>query len=430
MHSLLARALATIAVVLAIAPELHAELRGHGGPVRALAVSPSSERAVSGSFDQSAILWDLRRNAALSVLRFHEGSVNAVAILPGGAFATGGEDGRIAVWEVGRDAPVRAFHPHTAPVVALSVSPDRRAIFSASWDGTAGLSNLATGSTAKLEGHTGPVNAVAFTGTGQPVSAGYDGTVRIWPEGGDGTPTVAQLGGPISALAVTSGGGIVAGGADGVVRLLDLDGSKRGETELRAGPVAALAYSGEADRLAVATLGGAVVVLDATLVPTAMRLAVPRPPVWSAAFMAGGRELLTGGGDGVVRRWDLGSGDEIGPIALASRNDLPDIPGHERGRRAFEACAACHTLTPDGGNRAGPSLFGVIGRRIGTLPGYPYSEALKKGDIVWTAETIGKLFEVGPSRYTPGTKMPEQIVAEGDREALVRFIEAATRVPR
>ncbi|MDQ4135238.1 MAG: WD40 domain-containing protein, partial [Pseudomonadota bacterium] len=34
-----------------------AELRGHGGPVRALAVSPDGRLALSGSFDQSAILW-------------------------------------------------------------------------------------------------------------------------------------------------------------------------------------------------------------------------------------------------------------------------------------------------------------------------------------------------------------------------------------
>jgi cytochrome c len=79
-------------------------------------------------------------------------------------------------------------------------------------------------------------------------------------------------------------------------------------------------------------------------------------------------------------------------------------------------------------NRAGPSLHGVFGRRIATAPGYNFSEALKRLDIVWSAETIGKLFEIGPSRYTPGTKMPEQVITDpGDREALVRFLERATK---
>jgi cytochrome c len=47
---------------------------------------------------------------------------------------------------------------------------------------------------------------------------------------------------------------------------------------------------------------------------------------------------------------------------------------------------------------------------------------------VWTPETVAKLFEVGPATYTPGTKMPEQRIASPeDRDALVRFLEKATR---
>jgi len=34
-----------------------AQLRGHGGPVRALAISPDGTQALSGSFDTSAIRW-------------------------------------------------------------------------------------------------------------------------------------------------------------------------------------------------------------------------------------------------------------------------------------------------------------------------------------------------------------------------------------
>jgi cytochrome c len=94
----------------------------------------------------------------------------------------------------------------------------------------------------------------------------------------------------------------------------------------------------------------------------------------------------------------------------------------------FRACVACHTLAPDQGNRAGPSLHGIFGRRIASLPGYNYSEALKHLDIVWTRETLAKLFEIGPARCTPGTKMPEQrISSRDDREALVKFLEQATR---
>ncbi len=48
--------------------------------------------------------------------------------------------------------------------------------------------------------------------------------------------------------------------------------------------------------------------------------------------------------------------------------------------------------------------------------------------IVWNRETIARLFEIGPNAMLPGTKMPEQVVNRAeDREALVDFIEKATR---
>ena len=94
---------------------------------------------------------------------------------------------------------------------------------------------------------------------------------------------------------------------------------------------------------------------------------------------------------------------------------------------AFRACVACHTLNTDDGNRAGPTLHGIFGRRIASLPGYRFSPALRDMDIVWTPETVSKLFEVGPATYTPGTKMPEQRIGDpGDRTALIRFLQRAT----
>jgi cytochrome c len=48
-------------------------------------------------------------------------------------------------------------------------------------------------------------------------------------------------------------------------------------------------------------------------------------------------------------------------------------------------------------------------------------------NIVWTPETVSKMFEVGPMAYTPGTKMPEQTIGSPeDRQALVDFLAKAT----
>jgi cytochrome c len=73
-------------------------------------------------------------------------------------------------------------------------------------------------------------------------------------------------------------------------------------------------------------------------------------------------------------------------------------------------------------------LAGLFGRRIATLPGYNFSPALQQLDIIWTPETLSRLFEIGPNAYTPGTKMPEQRIGSAEeRNALVEFLKKATR---
>lgn len=420
------RPFALLALWLAAAPAL-AQMRGHGGPVRALAVMPGGEIAVSGGFDQAVIVWGIATGTALSVLRFHEGAVNAVVPLPDGGFATASEDGRIALWRIGRPEPERVFAEHAGPVSALAVSPDRLHLASASWDGTARVRPLAGGPARVLAGHRGPVNAIAFLPDGRIVTAGYDATLRIWPAG-DEPPRIVTLPTPLNALAVTGDGEIAAAGGDAIVRILRPDGSARAAIEVGPNPVIALALSPDQTRLAAATAGGTVAIIDRAGGAILRHLVGPGLPVWSVAWR--GDELVTGGSDRLVRRWNAASGEPIGALSLPRPADTLAAFHGERGAEVYRACIACHALTPEDGPRAGPNLAGIIGRRIASQPGYRYSDALRSMDLVWDATTIARLFEVGPARYTPGTRMPEQtITSPEDRAALVRFLEKATALP-
>jgi cytochrome c len=406
-----------------------AQLRGHGGPVRALAISSDGQTAVTGSFDSTAIRWSLARNAAEQVLRFHADAVNAVVLLRDGRTATAGADGRIAIWMPGKAEPDAVLEGHIAPIAALAASPDGAMLASASWDQTVRLWPLAGGAARVLEGHTQNVNGVAFAPDGRTlVSVSYDQSVRIWPLSGASAPTVVAMPSPLNAVAIGGDGEIVAGGADGKLYFLSAAGAAAGEIAAGPKPVISIAISPDGALVAAASIAGSVAVIDRRTRSLARTLVGPGLPVWSVAFLPDSRTLLTGGADNIIRRWDAVTGDTIDPLLLETAGDPLAAYAGDRGAEVFRACVACHTLGAEQANKAGPTLAGIFGRRIATLPGYNFSEGLKRLDIVWTPETVSKLFEIGPSAYTPGTKMPEQrIGSEQDRAALVQFLERATR---
>jgi cytochrome c len=382
---------------------------------------------VSGSFDTSAIRWSLSLNTAQQVLRHHDGAVNAVAYLRDGRIVTAGADARIAIWTPGQQQPDRILSGHSGPIASVAVSPDNAMLASASWDRTVRLWPLNGGEPRVLEGNAQNANGVAFSPDGKNVvSAGYDATVRIWPLA-RGNEIVRNLPTPLNDVAVAPDGEIVAAGANGKVYFLSADGELLSEVEASQTPVIAVAISPDGNLVAAAGTRGSVAVIERKGRKLAQTLVGPGLPVWSVAFFPDNRTLLTGGTDRMIRRWDTSSGEPIGAVAVGAPEDPLAAYAGEHGAEVFRACVACHTLSPDEGSKAGPTLYGIFGRRIATLPGYNFSPALKKLDIVWTPETVSKLFEIGPEHYTPGTKMPEQTIGSAeDRKALVEFLAKTT----
>jgi len=417
------------AVLSGLPAEAADVLRGHGGPVRAIGVLNGGRQLVTGAFDHAIIVWDLRRGVAERVLRFHEGSVNAVLILNESCFATGSEDGRIAMWCGDAPAPQKVLNGHQGPVTSLALSPDGERLVSGSFDATVRIWNIDSGSLERtLEEHKGPVTSVRVTPDGSAVlSGGFDGLLRSTPLLGGRAPRAATFAAPVNALVAAEDGEIVAASSDGSVRFLTPALELVQTVEVEPSPIAALALAPDGSRVAASGLKGGVAVIDRATHKITARLVGPGLPVWSLAFDTDSRTLFTGGADRVVRHWDAIKGEPIGSVVPEPADRVVGDP-NERGAVLFRACQACHTLTADGGNRAGPTLHGVFGRRIASVKGYAYSAGLKQLDIIWNAETIAKLFEVGPAAYTPGTKMPEQTITDpADRKALVDWLERVTR---
>jgi len=412
-----------LSLILVLNPAYAEEWRGHGGPVRTLDVSKDGREVLSGGFDGASIVWNIANGAAKNVLRFHAGSVDAVAFLPNGDFLTGGEDGIVSLWQPGAKAPVMHWKLHDARVASLAVSPDGKKFASASWDGLVKIV-ASPGVITELAGHQVPVNTVKFLADGTLVSGGQDGSLRFWRDGQQSA--MVSLPSGVTAMAVLPDQTIAVGNGDGRVRFV-ADGKVKSEIVTGELPVIALAATRDGKTLAAAQIRGAVSLIDVATNRIRTTLVGPGLPVWSLVAIDNAT-LLTGGGDRMIRRWNLATGEPAGGVPLIKSADELAAYADDPGAKLYRACIACHTLKRSEGPRAGPTLEGIFGRKIGTVPDYVYSDALKGKDLVWTPETVSKLFEVGPAHYLPGTKMPEQTIGSPqDRAALMQFLEKATK---
>jgi cytochrome c len=91
------------------------------------------------------------------------------------------------------------------------------------------------------------------------------------------------------------------------------------------------------------------------------------------------------------------------------------------GEAVFKKCAACHKL--DGANAVGPHLDGVVGRPIGGVEGFSYSDAMAAHGGDWTAEELF-LFLGNPKQFVPGTKMSfAGLPKDEDRANVIAYLE-------
>ena len=116
--------------------ELQALLKGHVDVVWTLAFSPDSKRLVSGSFDKTAIVWDLPTRQQVFRLAEHAGSVKAVAFTSDGRqIVTGSEDG-LRLWSAADGMLVRdSMVGWRGGVESLAASPNTPLVASGGTDG-------------------------------------------------------------------------------------------------------------------------------------------------------------------------------------------------------------------------------------------------------------------------------------------------------
>ena len=111
----------------------------------------------------------------------------------------------------------------------------------------------------------------------------------------------------------------------------------------------------------------------------------------------------------------------VGLVSFAARESMA-AGAAERGAKAFQVCAACHSLRPDL-NMTGPSLADVWGRKAGSLADFDrYSAALKASGVTWDAKTLDPWLK-NPAQFVPGNWMTFAGMPEAETRAdLIAFL--------
>jgi len=105
------------------------------------------------------------------------------------------------------------------------------------------------------------------------------------------------------------------------------------------------------------------------------------------------------------------------PVAASAADDELELAFNDH-------CRECHSFVKDD-NRLGPSLYGVVGRKAGTLPGYAFSETLKGSGVTWDEATLDKWI-ADPQAVIPGNTMspPYGGVADaGVRKKIIAYLK-------
>lgn len=199
-------------------------IQAHNNAVLTIAMSPNNQWLASGSWDKTIKIWNLETGELLKTFLGHEQLVDAIAWSPDGQIlASGSKDSTVKLWDVQTGALIRTLDGHQLSVLSLAISPNGEILASGSADGTIALWNLKTGQPIRrLSGHSDGVWSMAITANGKTlISGSWDKTVKIWDLAtGQLKASLKGHSGYINAVSIsTDGKTLVSGGWDGQVKV-------------------------------------------------------------------------------------------------------------------------------------------------------------------------------------------------------------------
>jgi cytochrome c len=116
------------------------------------------------------------------------------------------------------------------------------------------------------------------------------------------------------------------------------------------------------------------------------------------------------------------SGAILVAVAAMAQMPLPEAKPPDGATLFKQQCATCHTNNLTDPVRQGPSLFGIVGRRAGSLGGFHYSAGFAKADFAWDDAKLDT-WMINPQAVIPGAVMAYRQAKPEIRAAIIVYLK-------
>ena len=288
-----------------------ATFRGHTEPLYGAVFSPDGKHVLTGSYDHTARIWDAANGRELHVLKGHTDRVIAVAFSPDGTrVLTLSMDRTARLWDAHTGKILRVLKDHGYARQTVAFSRDYTRILTCSNDSTARLWDAQLGAEIHiLKGHKGRITAAAFAPDGKRVvTGGADHSARLWnAETGKELHELKCQAGVISVAFSADGKQVLTGSADHSARFWDAETGKLLSSLKCPGDTISLAFSADGKQVLTGSKDQSARLWDVEGNKVLQTLKCPGE-VHAVAISADGKRLLTGSVDRQARLWDAESG--------------------------------------------------------------------------------------------------------------------------
>lgn len=125
-----------------------------------------------------------------------------------------------------------------------------------------------------------------------------------------------------------------------------------------------------------------------------------------------------------MARWVAGMIATMALAVLPGMRAMAQSPAAvTAGQRPFLRCSACHQMNAAARPLLGPHLEGIVGRKVASVPAYPYTTALRAKHFIWTEAQLDRLLK-RPQAIAPGLCLPfTGLASAADRKALIAYLK-------